>query len=399
MNLHDCFPFSLLPGPHLTGPMATRAGHAVAAASSVSLCAGTPRAWRLLGLCLSTLSLLLAGCSSVVPTPLPPVPPATFPSAALPTLTPPSLSEPALLELKQTLKRGLETKDSTLLADTISFSKWAASIYRQGGTPPVDPRRGLNLTLEFAKENRLVVDLTRPTYEPVWSVPAGDTSVLVRVTPLNGRDPYYAHVYLLREPGAWRFTGILTRIPYYDAPTIAQLRADPSGFAGKEFMYVGAFRPVTDAPPGLGAAPPGAAFILDTFAGPIWVALKQAPYVSPLPPDVPSREGELVRVFGIVTRADGTLYLNSDSVQFLPAGSWAHARGVITRVDPGSLRVIVAPEGGGASSLQLTLTTLISLPDATRGMFSSLQSGQTVDATGVPQNDGTLLTEELFLSP
>lgn len=345
---------------------------------------------------------LMGGCSRVVPTPLPtpePLPTniVVMTPIDLPTRTPPPLDEPQLLELKKLLKRGLDEQSGDVLANTVSFNKWVASIYRQGGTPPIDPRRGLNLSLQFAKENKLTIDIDRPTYEPRWSVPVGDTSVLVMAYPKEG-EPYHAHLYIQREPSAWRYTGILTRIPYYDAPSVAQLLANPTRYEGKEYMYVGAYQPKATPPATAGTAPENAAFVLDTFSGALWVKMLDAPYVDKLPPDADARAGQNVRVFGTIKLNNGVPYLESDSAEFIPPNTWAHVQGIVEKVDASTRTITVKPNGSGASTLRLTETSFVSLPDAMRGSFPDVKTGQTVDATGVPQQDGTLLVEELFIA-
>ncbi len=343
-----------------------------------------------------------AGCSTIVPTPLPT--PEPLPTnivvetpITLPTVTPVSLTEPQLFELEKLLKQGFDEKNGDVLANTISFNKWVASIYRQGGTPPIDPRRGLTLSLQFAKENKLTIDLERPTYEPRWSVPVGDTSVLVLVEPPQ-EEPYHAHLYLQREPSAWRYTGILTRIPYYDAPSVAQVRANPAKYDGKEFMYVGAYQTKASPPSDAGAPPENAAFALQTFAGSLWVTMLDKPYVGKPPADADSRAGELVRVFGTFHLNNGAPYLESDSVEFIKPNSWAHAQGTVEKIDSAARRVTIKPASGNITTLHLTETSFVSLADATRGKFDDIKTGQTVDATGVPQADGTLLVEELFIA-
>jgi hypothetical protein len=342
------------------------------------------------------LILAFMGCASPTPTVIPP--PTVKPTATVaPTQTPFPYDDPDLIDLKELLKEAVETQDRRKLQNTVSYSKWVGAIYRKGGTPPIDPPRGLTLTLNFLKENPLTMDLERMTYEPVWSVPGGDTSVLALVTP-ETEDPYYSHFYIQREPSAWRFTGIMTRIPYYDAPSVAQLRADPAKFAGKEFMYVGTFLPKANPPANAGSAPENAAFVLNTFSGPLWVALSQASYVLPLPEDADARAGEVVRIFGTVKTESDAPYLEIDSFQFVQPGSWASTGGEIEAVDASTRRVTLKPSGDGASVLRITSTSFVSMPDGTRGTLDALKAGQTVHATGVPQKDGSLVVEELFIA-
>jgi hypothetical protein len=250
--------------------------------------------------------------------------------------------------------------------------------------------------MEFAKENKLVVDLARPTYEPRWSIPAGDTSVLVYVTPADG-DPYYAHLYVQHEPSAWRFTGILSHIPYYDAPMVSQVLADPAHYNGKEYMYVGVYATKAKPPTNAGAPPPNAAFVLNTFSGPLWVVMLDKPYVGMPPPDADSRAGQLVRLFGTVKLYNGVPFIESDSVKFIEPDSWAHVQGTIDTVNSEARRVNLKTTGQGPTSLQLAETSFISTLNGTRGSMADLKPGLTVDATGMPQPDGTLVIEELFI--
>jgi hypothetical protein len=346
------------------------------------------------------LAVLTAACQNVGPTP-----PATgaapteYPTIlTLPTLTPVPLTDPALIAFKQQLKDAFDSKDGDKLRDTVSFSKWVASIYREGGTMPIDPQRGLRLTLQFINENDLIVDAERNTYEPNWSVNTGDTSEFVLVYPKDGSAPYYAHLMINHEPGGWRYTGIITRIPYYDAPTIAQVRADPQKYNGKEYMYVGTYEGKDNPPAAAGAAPNDKAFIVNTFAGPIWVTMSNANYVFPLDPQADSKKGQLVRLFGTIKLQNGAPYIESDSVTFIAPTDYAHTQGVIEAVDEATRTVSLKPADDGAAKLYLSINSFVSLPDGTRGKFSDLKTGQTIDAIGVPQKDGSLRVEELFIS-
>lgn len=343
----------------------------------------------------------LASCQSIVPTPVPLViatnePP--FTPFILPTLTPVPLNDPGLAQVEKELKDGLDQHNPQKVQDTISFIKWVGAIYRVGGTPPIDPMHGMNLTMEYAKENKLTIDLDRKTYEPRWSTPAGDTSILAYAIPTDPSkgDPFYAHLYVSHEPGGWRYTGILSRVPYYDAPSIAQVIASPNKYAGKEYMYVGAYASKANLSANAGAPPTDKAFLLNTWSGLIWVNLKSDSYVPQLPSDIDTHNGELMRVFGIVTLKNGVPYLDSDSAEFIDAKSWAHVKGTISSIDASTRRVTIQPDGAGPAQLEVTTTSFISLPGDKRGALSDLKVGETVDASGTPKADGTLVVEELF---
>lgn len=324
--------------------------------------------------------------------------PTEFPTImVLPTLTPVPLTDPALMELKKQLQAGFEANDIDKLQKTISFSKWIASIYKAGGTMPIDPTRGLTLTEQFLKENIVGVDPERPTYEPNWSVNDAAASEFVLVEPKDGSAPYFAHILISHEPGGWRYTGIVTRIPYYDAPTIAQVRANPAKYQDREFMYVGTYEGKENPPTAAGAAPNDNAFILNTFAGPIWVTMSDAPYVLDLPADIASKKGQLARVFGTIKSQNGAPYLEADSVKFISPNEYAHKQGAIQKIDEKTRRVTLALQRGGTAELYLPALAFISRADGTRGELADLKVGQTVDAVGVPQSDGTLLVEGLYL--
>jgi hypothetical protein len=128
------------------------------------------------------------------------------------------------------------------------------------------------------------------------------------------------------------------------------------------------------------------------------VTLRDEPYVKPLPPDARARTGQLMRVFGIVTLRDGVPYLASDSVEFIPADSWAHIRGTVRSVDNVARRITIQTESGETKSLQLTETSYISLPDGTRANLADVAVGALADATGQPRADSTLIVQELFVA-
>ncbi len=352
----------------------------------------------LLVLVLTAATACNAGSPTATPTSAASLQATATPAQIVPTATPPALDEPSLLELKAALAEAATTQDRLGLQRTASFVKWVGAIYREGGTPPLDPPRGLTLTLNFLKENEVEFDTERPTYEPTWSEPAGHTSMFTRVTPPDG-DPYYAHFYMQREPSAWRFVGIMTRIPYYDAPSVAQLMADPAAYEGKEFMYVGEYAPASSPPQGAGAPPESASFAIETFAGPLWVVMSTESYVTQLSDDADSKAGQPIRVFGTVNVADGVPFLVSDSAEFVEPGMWAEVGGVVQSIDADARNVTIQPEGEGAAMLHLPMLAFVSLPDGTRGSFEDIEVGKTVNATGVPQKDGTLLVEELFIAP
>lgn len=344
---------------------------------------------------------VIAGCQSANTTPAPGGTATALPYATpilLPTLTPQPLTDPELGKMKAQIKSAFDTKDVDKLRDTISFSKWVASIYRQGGTMPIDPPRGLTLSMQFAKEYDLEIDTERPTYEPNWSMNDADTAEFVRVTPKDGSEPFFAHLMINHEPGGWRYVGIVTRIPYYDAPTVGQLRADTNKYLGKELMYVGTYQGKANPPAEAGPAPNENAFIVNTFAGPIWVTMSDAVYVHALPADIETKLGQPVRLFGTIKEQNGQPYIESDSVTFISPDDFAHTRGVIETVDTATRTVTIKPEGGGASTLKIPELAFISLADGSRGTLAALKAGQTIDALGVPQQDGKLLVEQLYLA-
>jgi hypothetical protein len=345
------------------------------------------------------LVFVIAGCQSATNTPAPKPTVLTYSTPImLPTLTPQPLTDPELGKLKQQLKAAFDAKDSDKLRDTISFSKWVGSIYRQGGTMPIDPPRGLALSMQFAKDFDLEIDAERPTYEPNWSMNDAGAAEFVRVTPKDGSAPFFAHLLIKHEPGGWRYVGIITRIPYYDAPTVAQLRADTNKYLGKEFMYVGTYQGKENPPSDAGPAPTDNAFLVNTFAGPIWVTMSEAAYVLPLPADVDTKTGQPVRLFGTVKEKNGQSYIEADSVTFISPDDFAHSRGVIEAVDAAARTVKIKSENNGATTLYLPTLAFVSLADGTRGEFADLKVGQTIDAIGVPQKDGTLLVEQLYLA-
>ncbi|MBI4672452.1 MAG: hypothetical protein HY741_12410, partial [Chloroflexi bacterium] len=71
---------------------------------------------------------------------------------------------------------------------------------------------------------------------------------------------------------------------------------------------------------------------------------------------------------------------------------------VIEKIDANARQVTLKPTNNGIANLHLSELSFVSLPDGARGDFSDLKAGETVDAIGAPQSEGTLLVEELFIS-
>lgn len=333
-----------------------------------------------------------APAATAAPTNLPPT------MVVLPTFTPVPLTDPALAEFKKQLADAFASNDPDKLRNTVSFSRWVASIYREGGTMPIDPMRGLKLTQQFIEENDLTLDPERNTYEPTWSKNDANTSLFVLVTPKKGDEPYAAHLLISKEPSAWRYTGIVTRIPYYDAPSVAQLRANAAKYDGKEFMYVGTYEGKTNASADAGAAPNENAFLINTLSGPLWVTMIDAAYTMPLPADLDAQKGKPVRVIGNVRVKDGVPYLEADSVALVPPSEYGEAKGTIQSVDEQARTVTLASGGTGAQTLYLSAASYVGLPDGSRGKFSDLKAGQSIEAFGVPQADGRLRVEQIFIT-
>lgn len=346
---------------------------------------------------LGFLIVVLAAClAQPTPTPVPPTLEYQTP-ITLPTITPRPLDDPEIGQVKQLLKRAIQGRESQLLLNLMSIDRWVGAIYREGGTPPIDPVRGSKLTEQFAKENTVIVDTERPIYEPVWNNPVGETGAFASV--INDKGEHFsAHLYIGSEPGGWRFTGILTRIPYYDAPSVAQLKANPTKYEGRELMLVGEYEPRASAPQAVGTAPGDEAFVLDTFSGPIWIARKNVDYAPALSTVSDADTGKLMRVFGVLTVKNGVPYLDSDSFKLVADNTWAHVRGKIEAVDASARTVKLAVEGTGTNRLRLAETAFISLPDGATGTLADVKAGITVDATGTPQKDGTLLVDEFFIA-
>ncbi|MFZ1596627.1 MAG: hypothetical protein WAW26_12290, partial [Anaerolineae bacterium] len=122
------------------------------------------------------------------------------------------------------------------------------------------------------------------------------------------------HLYLHRRAdNTWRVVGALLDIPYYDAPALADVRAAPAAFAGREVVMTGAY--LTSAAGDLPADAPrlGQWVLRDSSGASVWVRNASADLTQGL------LDGSEVQVFGLLKMEQGWPFLEVRFVQALPA--------------------------------------------------------------------------------
>lgn len=160
------------------------------------------------------------------------------------------------------------------------------------------------------------IEPDRQVIEPPGFAAPGEAAVVVRRAPTVA-DVDSSHLYLQRsEDGRWHLSGVLTGIPYYDAPSLAEVRAAPSAFAGLEVAIEGEYF-VTDLPADLPADAPhlGQWVLRDASGASLWVRNAT--------PDVGQgiEQGNRVQVLGLLKVEQGWPFLEVSLVRPLAASS------------------------------------------------------------------------------
>ncbi len=141
-----------------------------------------------------------------------------------------------------------------------------------------------------------------PVNPPDWQ-PPGETTVLVRRQFGTGAADSL-HLYLHRRTdNTWRVVGALLDIPYYDAPALADVRAAPAAFAGREVVMTGVY--LTSAPGDLPADAPrlGQWVLRDDSGASVWVRNASANLTQDL------QAGSDVQIFGRLKMEQGWPFL------------------------------------------------------------------------------------------
>ncbi len=175
----------------------------------------------------------------------------------------------------------------------------------QGACTTVTSTADALMTLVAAfRDADVRVELGRPVVEPPGFTAPGEAAVLVRRTPSTA-DVDSSHLYWRRsEDGRWQLSGILTGIPYYEAPSLAEVRAAPAAFAGLEVVLEGEYF-VANLPPELPAHAPrlGQWVLRDASGASLWVR-NATPAVGQ-----GIEEGNPVQVLGVLKIEQGWPFL------------------------------------------------------------------------------------------
>ena len=212
------------------------------------------------------------------------------------------------------LGRAIAEHDGPGLAHWLTAQDWISCTY---GSPcdhtPRTTAAGLAALLRSLNGAQAAIEAQRPAINPPNFQPPGETTVLVRRQANSGASDSL-HLYLHRRPdNTWRVVGALFDIPYYDAPSLADVRAAPAAFAGREVVMTGAF--LTAAAGDLPADAPrlGQWVLRDSSGASVWVRNASADLTQGL------ENGSEVQVFGLLKMEQGWPFLEVRFVQALSA--------------------------------------------------------------------------------
>ena len=213
------------------------------------------------------------------------------------------------------LSRAIAQGDGPGLAHWLTDKEWVSCTYGRACDPgPHTRAEALATLLRALSGTQAQVEAQRlPVNPPDFQAP-GETTVLVRRQSSAGA-PSSLHLYLHRRAdNAWRVVGVLLDIPYYDAPSLADVRAAPAAFAGREVVMTGFF--LSAAPGDLPSDAPrlGQWVLRDSSGASVWVRNASADLTQDL------QEGAEVQVFGLLKMEQGWPFLEVRFVQALPAG-------------------------------------------------------------------------------
>lgn len=157
------------------------------------------------------------------------------------------------------------------------------------------------------------IEPERQVVEPPGFSAPGEAAVLVRRAPTVA-DVDSSHLYLQRgEDGRWHLSGVLTGVPYYDAPSLAEVRASPNAFAGLEVVVEGEYF-AAGLPADLPADAPhlGQWVLRDASGASLWVRNAN--------PEVGQgiEEGSSVQILGVLKVEQGWPFLEVSLVRLLP---------------------------------------------------------------------------------
>ena len=211
------------------------------------------------------------------------------------------------------LSRAITQGDGPGLAHWLTGEGWVSCTYGQPcDNGPHTTAEALATLLKALGGTQARVDAQHlPVNPPDWQ-PPGETTVLVRRQSGSGAADSL-HLYLHRRADeTWRVVGVLSNIPYYDTPALADVRAAPAAFAGREVVMTGVY--LTSAPGDLPADAPrlGQWVLRDDSGASVWVRNASADLTQDL------QVGSDVQIFGRLKMEQGWPFLEVRAVQALP---------------------------------------------------------------------------------
>ena len=212
------------------------------------------------------------------------------------------------------LDRALAENDGPGLAHWLTDQGWVSCTYGQPcDQGPRTTAAGLATLLRALNGSQARIEAQRLPVNPPDFQPPGEATVLVR-RQTNAGASDSLHLYLHRRAdNTWRVVGALLDIPYYDAPALADVRAAPAAFAGREVVMTGAY--LTSAAGDLPADAPrlGQWVLRDSSGASVWGRNASADLTQGL------LDGSEVQVFGLLKMEQGWPFLEVRFVQALPA--------------------------------------------------------------------------------
>ncbi len=221
-----------------------------------------------------------------------------------------AIDETDLLQVTRAISQTLAGQQWPALARWIGAETFTRCQYGGSCTSAVSPADALMTLAGAFRDGDSRVEAERQVMEPPGFVAPGEAVLLIRRTPAVA-DVDSSHLYLRRsEDGRWRLSGIQTGIPYYDAPSLAEVRAAPAAFAGLEVVLEGEYF-VTNLPADLpGDAPRLGEWVLrDASGASLWVR-NDTPELGQ---DI--TEGGSVQVLGVLKVEQGWPFLQVSLVR------------------------------------------------------------------------------------
>lgn len=221
-----------------------------------------------------------------------------------------AIDETDFAQVTRAISQTLASRQWPVLLRWLTEDTFTRCQYGETCTSASSPADALMTLAGAFRDGDSRVEAERQVLEPPGFVAPGEAVLLVRRTPAVA-DVDSSHLYLRRsEDGRWRLSGIQTGIPYYDVPSLAEVRAAPTAFAGLEVVLEGEYFG-TNLPADLPADAPrlGQWVLRDASGASLWVRN-----------DTPElgqgiTEGSSVQVLGVLKVEQGWPFLQVSLVR------------------------------------------------------------------------------------